>query len=1187
LIYTLTCTDTSDLIHWQCEFLEYTWSKYNQPGELVRLVASDPATPLPVHKHTKVIRTKFTNIHPETGDEYPPYNRLYSIYEWLLREKPHGTVLILDPDMIFRQSVSREVMPGSPRTVHWYDFGFRESDAELTTVDGSKFQPVTWPTLIHTDDLIRLIPLWIEFTAKIRQRTNGWESDMFAFVAASAELGITYTYDNICAWMPWPEDVVAGAPLIHFCQPFYDKDKNWIWGKYTYIPWERIPVANLADKDYCRELLYLIDEYAQLRTTSEEHADDTIFIAIAAYCESELVSTIESCLEKAMRPENLRFGICLQYDNNGGPEMQENCLNSYLVDERFRIIKYDYSQSQGGCWARNLVQEMYQGETYTLQVDSHTQLIEGWDAVLIQMVDNLPSAKPLITGFPALYTRDDCDQIILSHLQGLNTVATTIAESWSEEGWIHHPQNLIPENNTFPRRTRFISGAFVFTLGQWNDEVRQDPEHFYTGEEFALALRSYTQGYDLFDPSQIVLWHRSHPAPSRKYWDDNVESATLERHNKAITRLKLLMHGDPEHELGRYGLGEVRTLDDYRIFSGLDFQSYSVHPDAASGVPPDPVTLKSEYAGVTNKTLFKDRTPAPELVNECMLDLTVHLREMDPLELACKESNPVLLTLFKAMLNNQSANTPVNGEVIYLQIQDPYPKALYLNSSQIIAIETNPPVNSGLLEELIHVVPNTETKSWSRLSPVFDDSWKFWIWNNINRGCSRDGVFKHLIEAGFEYDQVSNELNYQPAIPLDKIESTLTVEAPNQEDYFIPNATRLKNEKIELYTVECFLNSDECEQLIDIMSRDLAPSTTVDSSKPEGIGQHESRTSQTSFFNKQYDPDNLAAEIRQRICKLMRINPDFCENIQGHMYNIGEEYQSHYDWFEPGSPEYETHASEERGGQRTWSVLVYLNDVERGGETRFVNLDENVTPQQGKIIIWNNLYPSGQPNPDVIHHALPAESGRKAVLSMWFRAKGKGEMVRYSPGEETINYTPAGFKKITLPRLLFKKLHHFYEQNKNATSGEPVNEYIQNISQGSSTEMIQLPRSLKIEISHALKPILEKWSKQPLESTAVYGIRRYLRGATLKMHRDRSETHIVSAILNIEQNVDQDWPLELEDNYYRRHKIMLRPGDMLLYESARLLHGRPGPFVGNEFSNIFVHYKIGSERSPTGNDITV
>ena len=71
----------------------------------------------------------------------------------------------------------------------------------------------------------------------------------------------------------------------------------------------------------------------------------------------------------------------------------------------------------------------------------------------------------------------------------------------------------------------------------------------------------------------------------------------------------------------------------------------------------------------------------------------------------------------------------------------------------------------------------------------------------------------------------------------------------------------------------------------------------------------------------------------------------------------------------------------------------------------------------------------------------------------------------------------------------------------------------------------------------------------------------------------RFQDDVVSAIMNIGQSVTKDWDLHLLDNGGQHHAIILQPGDMVWYESARLLHGRPELFVGEYFDNLFIHYK--------------
>ena len=75
------------------------------------------------------------------------------------------------------------------------------------------------------------------------------------------------------------------------------------------------------------------------------------------------------------------------------------------------------------------------------------------------------------------------------------------------------------------------------------------------------------------------------------------------------------------------------------------------------------------------------------------------------------------------------------------------------------------------------------------------------------------------------------------------------------------------------------------------------------------------------------------------------------------------------------------------------------------------------------------------------------------------------------------------------------------------------------------------------------------------------------------MHVDTVGTHVVSAIINVDQNVTTDWPLVILNHEGEEQKVNMQAGDMLLYESARLLHGRPEAMNGEHYDNIFIHYK--------------
>jgi hypothetical protein len=253
LIFTVLCTDVCDYIDWQCDLLEYTWNRAGQSGELLRLVTCPAGTRLPRHQHATVVRVE---PQPERYRGYKPMERFFALEQWLHRERPQGTVLFLDPDVVFRRAIRGEAEPGAPRAQLWVDY----------SPASSQTQAATWPMLIHTRDLEQLLPQWIALTAAIHTATHRWESEMYALVAAAASTRLTFSLEAIGAFVGWPDEQVGEAPLVHYCQDVVDRNGTLLWSKRVYQPWNRIAGADRARHGYCRDLLALLDEYAAVRT---------------------------------------------------------------------------------------------------------------------------------------------------------------------------------------------------------------------------------------------------------------------------------------------------------------------------------------------------------------------------------------------------------------------------------------------------------------------------------------------------------------------------------------------------------------------------------------------------------------------------------------------------------------------------------------------------------------------------------------------------------------------------------------------------------------------------------------------------------------------------------------------------------------------------------------------------------
>lgn len=120
--------------------------------------------------------------------------------------------------------------------------------------------------------------------------------------------------------------------------------------------------------------------------------------------------------------------------------------------------------------------------------------------------------------------------------------------------------------------------------------------------------------------------------------------------------------------------------------------------------------------------------------------------------------------------------------------------------------------------------------------------------------------------------------------------------------------------------------------------------------------------------------------------------------------------------------------------------------------------------------------------------------------------------------------------------------------------------------------------NMKQAVWDAAKGTIEQWTGMELKPISQYGIRVYTEGAILNPHVDRLPL-VSSCIVNVDQDVDEPWPLEVYDREGNAVNVTMEPGDMVLYESHSLIHGRPFPLKGRFFANIFIHFE------PTGRKI--
>ncbi len=194
-------------------------------------------------------------------------------------------------------------------------------------------------------------------------------------------------------------------------------------------------------------------------------------------------------------------------------------------------------------------------------------------------------------------------------------------------------------------------------------------------------------------------------------------------------------------------------------------------------------------------------------------------------------------------------------------------------------------------------------------------------------------------------------------------------------------ATQIKYPFTQIYSYKNFLTESECSTLIEYIDDSARESTIANNDDSQITSDY--RTSQTADLD--YFPSELIFDIDKKLENLIELDPFLGEGMQAQKYDPGQYYKEHWDFFPPHDKnQYKVYC--EWMGQRTWTTMMYLNDVEEGGETYFKHLNLKVKPERGLLLAWNNLYRNGKPNYKTMHEALPPIKEQKYVITKWWRS---------------------------------------------------------------------------------------------------------------------------------------------------------------------------------------------------------
>jgi len=296
-----------------------------------------------------------------------------------------------------------------------------------------------------------------------------------------------------------------------------------------------------------------------------------IFISIASYRDPELQWTIKSAIENANNPENLYFGVVHQG------------VDSELFDiqtiKNMSLIKMHPKEAKGAGFARAKAMELYSGQEYFLQIDSHTRFAPGWDLICIDQLNRAKNisghSRVLLSYFPAPFEPERNGGMFLvknnpkiKEYPTRQRILLNKRKQWTAERFEF--DSKLKEN---PELSETVLGGFMFSDGSIVNEVPYDPEISFFGEEICFAMRSWTRGWDIYSPSKNIVYHFYSRGGYSKIWKDrNLRGISWKEIEEiSYSKQKRVLCGEEE---GVFGAGNIRTLAEYEIFTNTNFKDF-------------------------------------------------------------------------------------------------------------------------------------------------------------------------------------------------------------------------------------------------------------------------------------------------------------------------------------------------------------------------------------------------------------------------------------------------------------------------------------------------------------------------------------------------------------------------------------------------------------------------------------
>lgn len=276
--------------------------------------------------------------------------------------------------------------------------------------------------------------------------------------------------------------------------------------------------------------------------------------------------------------------------------------------------------------------------------------------------------------------------------------------------------------------------------------------------------------------------------------------------------------------------------------------------------------------------------------------------------------------------------------------------------------------------------------------PGLSAQWQDWLASNVVRGVADAELLAGMKGGGFDESYARVAISVVRSM-TERVQQTAPALLSDYEadPMRLPNVNRVRaadrevgiafalvNPNVALLTN--ILSDDECQTLIRLSQGKLKRSEVVE--RATGASEVSAiRTSEGAHFER--GENAVVSRLEARIEALTGIAQANGEPLQMLHYVVGGEYKPHHDYFDPKDSG--SGVLIQTGGQRVATLVIYLNDVDAGGETIFPELELSVKPQRGSAVYFEYHNRNLQLDPRCLHGGAPVARGEKWIVTKWLR----------------------------------------------------------------------------------------------------------------------------------------------------------------------------------------------------------